>query len=96
MRTKGADGKQDLPQKLNLDDLTPFIPKVKNCYIFHERGAQRLRAFYLTASGFRSSVSANIPKYGKHEAAKKVIAWSWQRHKAFTGEECPWSGIEAA
>jgi len=69
------------------------MPDVVGCYAFYEEAEQSLRGFYVTHSGYRLSIRANINTHGKENEVLKVLKWCWQSHKELAGMGCPMIGL---
>lgn len=86
----------DVPPELSADALRKFLPMVVGC-------SMALESLWHTR--WRCCYPSSRPPYSKSQsvsntedlwpAAKSVIRWAWQQHRAEGGEECPWECILA-
>jgi hypothetical protein len=79
---------------INVKVLKSYMPQAPNCFPFIEQKAGRVRAFYLSPSGYRLSAGASFKKFGEAGACHFVLAWSWNRHYEITSEECPYDWLQ--
>ena len=63
---------------INVKVLKSYMPQAPNCFPFIEQKAGRVRAFYLSPSGYRLSAGASFKKFWK--------SWSMPLHSGMAVE----------
>eukprot|EP00974_Lingulodinium_polyedra_P023395 2259511-Lingulodinium_polyedra.AAC.1 len=53
-----------------------------NSFLFHDPSTNRVRAYFSTPQGFRTTHGVNLSKGDIRDILVELLKWSWSKHTA--------------